>query len=258
MSIVKRLSINSLFYNAYENFYSMANESNCFKRYCITAYGADFSQDGFSDISHVNQILEYAPKSNDLHILDVGCGNGKMLKYLQSKIGGFIYGFDYSENAINTACADNVPNSDFKVGIIGETDYPSSKFDLIISMDTIYFAKEMKKFIKQIHTWLKNDGILFVGYQEGDIMSKTDNSESTVLAKALRANDFMYDVIDYTKQTYDMLTHKRKTIVEYKNDFLRENLYDWYTIILNQTNSVTVPYEDYIKSNARYIYIARK
>jgi len=168
-----------LFYNAYEDFYAVADKSICFKKYCTAAYGADFSQDGFSDIKQINMILEYAPKVNDISILDIGCGNGKMLKYLQSKIGGHIYGFDYSENAINTARSDNSPNSDFKVGIIGEISYPEKLFDLIVSMDSVYFAKNISDFVGQIYSWLKDDGVFFIGYQEGDIMPKTKDYETS-------------------------------------------------------------------------------
>lgn len=247
-----------LFYNDYEKFYDMTEQSKCFKEYCESAFGKDFSQDGFSDISQINLILQHCPQTNDLHILDIGCGNGKMLKYLQNQIGGYIYGFDYSQNAIYAALRDNVPNSDFRVGIIGEIDYPSNMFELVISMDTVYFAKDMNYFIGQVYNWLKNDGVFFIGYQEGDIMAKTNDSETTILAKALKENNFKYEVIDYTKQTYVMLNRKRKTIIGFKNDFIQENLEDWYSVIINQTSSADVPYEDYKKHNARYIFIARK
>lgn len=37
--------------------------------------------------------------------MDIGCGNGKMLGYLQERTRAHIYGFDYSETAITTAKA---------------------------------------------------------------------------------------------------------------------------------------------------------
>ena len=247
-----------LFYHGYEQFYKMAETSECFRRYCVSAYGADFSQDGFSDVDQVDLIFSHLPQAGDPHILDIGCGNGKMLKYLQRRVGGHIYGFDYSGNAINAARADHTANSDFRVGTIGKVEYPEKLFDLIVSMDTMYFAEDMGRFAGQVRGWLKDDGVFFVGYQEGDIMAKTDNSETTVLAKALRKNGFRYDVIDYTRQTYDMLTHKRKTILAFRDDFIRENHQRWYSIILNQTNSAVAPFEEFRRHNARYIFVARK
>ena len=249
---------NLLFYSAYEEFYSMAANSEAFKAYCKDAFGADFSQDGFSDLNQINLILSYIPNSDNLHILDIGCGNGKMLKYLQKKTNGYIHGFDYSENAIKTALSQNKHNSDFRVGIIGEIEYPSEMFDVIISMDTLYFAKDMSKFVHQVHTWLKTNGIFLIGYQEGDIMPKTENSESTVIAKALKENNLKYKVTDITDDTYYLLKKKRESILKYQKEFADEGLSDWFEVVLGQTNCATVPLDDYSKNNARYIYIASK
>lgn len=92
-----------LFYDAYEAFYTMAEKSNAFRAFCKDAFGEDFSQDGFSNIEQINMILQYMPQKDDVNILDVGCGNGKTLGYLQEKTKAYIYGFDYSEKAIKTA-----------------------------------------------------------------------------------------------------------------------------------------------------------
>ena len=39
-----------LFYKEYERFYAMTETSEAFREFCMQAFGADFSQDGFSDI----------------------------------------------------------------------------------------------------------------------------------------------------------------------------------------------------------------
>ena len=67
-----------LFYDAYEAFYAMAGKSKAFKLFCKDAFGEDFSQDGFSDISQIDRILQYIPEGDNVHILDIGCGNGKI------------------------------------------------------------------------------------------------------------------------------------------------------------------------------------
>lgn len=51
-----------LFYNEYENFYTMTKSSSTFKKFCEKAFGKDFSQDGFSDLSQINRILPFIPK----------------------------------------------------------------------------------------------------------------------------------------------------------------------------------------------------
>ncbi|MBR6570532.1 MAG: class I SAM-dependent methyltransferase [Clostridia bacterium] len=79
--ITKRTEL--LFYDAYEAFYTMAERSSAFSSFCKEAFGEDFSQDGFSDVSQIDLVLEYVQLNNNSRILDIGCGNGKMLGYLQ-------------------------------------------------------------------------------------------------------------------------------------------------------------------------------
>ena len=249
---------NLLFYNEYERFYEMAERSSAFKDFCREAYGEDFSQDGFSDIKQIDRIIEFIPTGNDVHILDVGCGNGKMLGYLQKRTNAYIHGFDYSENAINTAKKLFPANADFKQGIIGEIDYPAEQFDIITSMDTIYFAPDMGEFIQQAIRWLKKDGVIFICYQEGDVMPKTEGPQTTVLAKALQENKIPYEVEDITKETYEMLKKKRETALVYQKSFKEEGIKEWFDLLMIQTDCAVQNFDLFSKEMARYIYIIRK
>ncbi len=268
-----------LFYDAYEDFYTMAESSRVFQAYCIDAFGEDFSQDGFSDRKQVDLILPYIPfarfgghsyqdgenpfsphKPTEYvaDILDIGCGNGKMLGYLQRRTGASIHGFDYSEQAIKTARKLFSKNAEFQVGVIGNIDYPEEKFDVIISMDTMYFARDMALFVTQIKKWLKRDGVFFVGYQEGDVMPRTSNAENTVLASALVHNGMEYEVTDITRQTYELLAIKRKAAMKFQAAFEAEGQKKWFDMLMGQTECVTEPYEQFKERMARYIYVVRK
>lgn len=246
-----------LFYDAYEAFYTMAEKSKAFQAFCKEAFGEDFSQDGFSNIEQVNMILQYIPQKENVHIWDIGCGNGKMLGYLQRKTGVYIHGFDYSDSAIENA-KDLFPfNSDFKAGVIGEVDYKET-FDVIISMDTMYFAKDMALFVSQIKQWLKEDGIFFVGYQEGEVMPKTKNVKTTVLAKALEQNDMKYEAMDITEKTYELLKKKRAAALLHKEKFEAEGHRNWFDMLIGQTECAEKSFEQFKEEMARYIFVIRK
>lgn len=247
-----------LFYSAYEEFYAMVAKSTAFQKFCKDAFGEDFSQDGFSNIEQINKILQYIPKQGNVHILDIGCGNGKMLGYLQKKTGAFIHGFDYSEKAIETAKKLYTENSEFREGIIGEIEYEAEQFDVITSMDTMYFAKDMTIFVAQVQTWLKPNGVLFVGYQEGDVMPKTKDAHTTVLAEALRQNEMQYEVENITRQTYDLLLKKRAIAEIHREEFVAEGYQNWYEMLVGQTEYANVPYEEFQKNMARYLYAVHK
>ena len=255
---VTKENLEEEFYNEYERFYEMAEKSSTFKSFCKDAFGADFSQDGFSDIKQIDRIIGYIPTGKEAHILDVGCGNGKMLKYLQKRTNAYIHGFDYSANAINTAQKLFLTNADFKQGIIGEIDYLPEQFDIITLMDTIYFAPDMGKFLLQALRWLKKDGVLFICYQEGDVMPKTESSKTTVLAQALQKNEIPYDVEDITRETYDLLKKKRETALAYQRCFEEEGSKEWFDLLMMQTECVAKPFDVFAEEMARYIYIVRK
>lgn len=247
-----------LFYDAYESFYAMAKGSNAFRSFCRDAFGEDFSQDGFSNIEQVDMILQYIPQNCNAHILDIGCGNGKMLGYLQKKTNSCIHGFDYSQEAIESAQGLFPENSEFREGIIGQIEYPEEKFDVIISMDTLYFALDMTAFVAQVKKWLKKDGVLFVGYQEGDVVPKTTNAHTTLLAKALQANHMTYEVTDITKQTYELLKTKRKSALKHQAMFEAEGQRQWFDLLIGQTEYIDQSFEQFKEQMARYIYIIRK
>ncbi len=247
-----------LFYDAYEAFYAMAKKSNAFRAFCKDAFGEDFSQDGFSNVEQTNMILEYIPQKENVHILDIGCGNGKMLGYLQKKTQAYIHGFDYSEEAIKTAKWLFPNNSEFREGVIGEIDYPEEKFDVIISMDTMYFAKDMTSFVAQVKKWLKKDGVFFVGYQEGDVIPKTENIHTTMLSQAVEINDMDYEVTDITEETYELLKTKRIAVMAHQKEFEEEGHKDWFDMLIGQTECATETIEQFKEKMARYIYVIRK
>lgn len=249
---------NLLFYKEYEQFYTMAARSDVFRRFCAEAFGEDLSQDGFSDIGQINKILEYMPQKEEVHILDIGCGNGKMLGYLQKKTDAFIHGFDYSQEAIRTAKLLFPIRSDFRRGLIGGIDYPDNSFDMIISMDSMYFADHMGKFVGQLWKWLRTGGVFFCAYQEGDVMPKTEHANTSELAKALQNNGIAFELSDITKDCYELLKRKREAAILFQKDFLQAGEKDWYDMLLMQTECACEPFDSFRTKMARYLFIAKK
>ena len=125
-------------------------------------------------------------------------------------------------------------------------------------MDSMYFAKDMTAFVAQIKKWLKPNGVLFVGYQEGDVMPKTESVETTVLVDALRKNGMSFEVTDITKQTYELLKVKREAAIAYQEEFEAEGYKEWFDLLMWQTDCVTESYEQFKEKMARYIFVARK
>lgn len=249
---------NLLFYNEYEQFYAMTAQSRVFRKFCKEAFGEDLSQDGFSDVQQIDRTLEYVPRQKEVPILDIGCGNGKMLGYLQRKTGAFIYGFDYSQKATETARQLFPVHSEFKTGVIGQVDYPEESFDVIVSMDSMYFANPMGRFVGQLWSWLRPGGVFFCAYQEGDVMPKTDRVDTTELAKAFRDNGIAFQATDITKESYELLKRKREAAMLFREEFLQAGEQDWYEMLLMQTECACEPFDTFQKKMSRYLFVAEK
>ena len=253
---------NLLFYNEYQEFYSMAGRSEIFHKYCEKVFGKDFSQDGFSDVTQIDDIIEIVDIKKDQMILDIGCGNGKMLEYIHEKTGAITYGFDYAENAIeyakNNIAKDNYKAYHFETGLIGQIQYNTNMFDLIMSIDTIYFAQNMFTFIEHIYSWLKPNGYFICAYQEGDIKQKSKDKDHSELALIFLEMGIQYKVLDFSRRSYDLLRHKRNVIENMKDEFIKNDLIDWYECAIYQSIDVNISYEEYISENSRYIYIVNK
>lgn len=246
-----------LFYNEYEKFYRMTERSGVFGDFCREACGEDLSQDGFGDMRQVERILAAMPEGG-VQVLDVGCGSGGLLRYIRSRRDMGVHGFDFSEAAIGQAKALAAPGDDFRVGVIGETDYPEAAFDMVISMDSLYFAPDMAAFIGQIRGWLRPGGVFFAGYTEGDIMPVTGAAEKSLPAAAFRKWGMEYRAEDITRETYELLVRKRRAALALRERFEAEGAEEWYEMIMGQTAAAAGGYEEFSRRMVRYIFTAVK
>ena len=111
---------------------------------------------------------------------------------------------------------------------------------------------------KSFMRWLKSDGILFVGYQEGELVPRTFDEYTTELAKDLKNNGMNFEARNITKQTYELLKKKREAAIIHKAQFENEGRIQWFDMLMMQTKWVEESYQQFEKAMARYIYIARK
>lgn len=130
--------------------------------------------------------------------------------------------------------------------------------DVIVSMDSIYFADHMGRFVGQLWSGLRPGGTFFCAYQEGDVMPKTERMDTSELAKAFRDNGIFFEVSDITQDCYELLKEKRKTAMLFQEEFFQAGEKDWYDMLLMQTECVCEPFDNFPKKMSRYIFVAKK
>ena len=99
----------------------------------------------------------------DFKFLDLGCGNGWVVrKIAKHKLCNLAVGVDGAKNMINNAISYS-KNEIYINANIENWKYPK-KFDIIFSMETFYYIKNVSEMLKNIYNNLLNEnGSIIIG-----------------------------------------------------------------------------------------------
>ena len=118
-----------------------------------------------------NYVSELLSVQSGDHVLDIGCGTGKLISNLSNQVSdGFFEGVDYSATMVSKARRRNKKNIKFgKVKIIeGDFDqlsYKKKSFNKVSSVNTIYFWPQPEFMAQKISNILKPGGLFVVAFE---------------------------------------------------------------------------------------------
>ncbi|MDH3766074.1 MAG: class I SAM-dependent methyltransferase [Nitrosopumilus sp.] len=113
---------------------------------------------------NVSKFLQTLSFDKPFTFLDVGCGNGWVVRKIASKKNcKKIIGIDKSKKMIIQAKKKTVNNKEKFIHTDIESWSYKGKFDLIFSMESIYYADSIEKALKKIYKILKPGGMFFCG-----------------------------------------------------------------------------------------------
>ena len=103
----------------------------------------------------------------ELNLLDIGCGDGEFLKYVNNKVKK--NGIDFSKTGIEKAKQKVIGN--FYVGDINKMGFKDSSFDIITIIETLEHVNKPEDILKEIRRLLKKGGTLIISvpHPEHDI-----------------------------------------------------------------------------------------
>jgi cyclopropane fatty-acyl-phospholipid synthase-like methyltransferase len=199
------------------------------------------------------------------HVLDLGCGNGMISEYLSDKSGACITGLDYISLAIAQACCRTAQKADllsFIVGDINDLSLPDKAFDLILSIDSIYFSQDYAATLRTLKASLSGGGQMAFLYSQGrepwvpvdEFPRESILPDQSPLAKALQANDLVYRTWDLTSQDYALAQRRKSILLELKLQFEAEGNLFIYENRMGDAEGVSQAIEEGL--HARYLYLA--
>jgi ubiquinone/menaquinone biosynthesis C-methylase UbiE/diadenosine tetraphosphate (Ap4A) HIT family hydrolase len=112
------------------------------------------------------QTIKETTASNNLSLLDLGCGTGLVSEYLYEDFGSIV-GVDISKEMLNEARNKNIPNSNFYLQDCLCTNFTDNSFDVVASRGILlshYNIDLAQKILHEIFRILKNDGCLIIDF----------------------------------------------------------------------------------------------
>lgn len=111
-------------------------------------------------------IVNYLEANSNSNILDIGYGNGYLLEKICRKTRAVLFGIDISEDMKLLATKRNKKavregKLILSIGDCCKLDFADSFFDVITSVNTIYFWTDTNKAMDEIYRTLKNGGIFY-------------------------------------------------------------------------------------------------
>ena len=110
------------------------------------------------------KILKKIPFQGNETILDIGCGDGRVTKYMAEKVpNGSVIGIDLSEGMIQQARKEfeDTPNLDFSIQNAENFSF-AQKFDLITSFNALHWVNSHEKVVERIKASLNEHGKIFL------------------------------------------------------------------------------------------------
>jgi trans-aconitate methyltransferase len=129
---------------------------------------ADEGKDAGMERGHarsVHAMLELAgiPRNEHYSAIDVGCGNGWVCRTIaEDKMCSHVVGVDGSAQMIRKAHAID-EQGEYHLALLPDWE-PSQKFDLVHSMEFLYYLHDPQTMLKVFYDkWLNDGGMLIVG-----------------------------------------------------------------------------------------------
>jgi cyclopropane fatty-acyl-phospholipid synthase-like methyltransferase len=250
----------------YTAFYGAVERSQAHHVFCERVFGKDLSQHGFADLEQLRLLMHVTGLESSQHVLDVGCGNGKIAEYLSDRTGAHITGLDYVPEAIRQAQRRTAAKSDrlsFIVGDINRLELPESAFDVVLSIDTMYFSDDYAATIRALKAALRPNGQMGLFFSHGrepwvpkdEFPKDTLPADKTPLAEALRDNDLTFRAWDLTRQDYQLAQRREEVLTELKPQFESEGTLFIYENRLGDAQGIRQAIEDGL--HVRYLYCAQ-
>ena len=228
----------------YKDFYAAVEKSKAYSLYCQRVFGKDLGQHGFSDMQQIEQMLALLKPRKTSHLLDVGCGNGKVAEFISDLSGAQVTGIDYIPEAIEQAArrtAKKKSRLHFILCHIDNLEQLAETFDFILSIDSVFFGQDLSTTLAKLKTRLAPGGQMAIFCDED-------------LSTGAADNRLVYDCHDLSEAHLAHLQLKHAVASELKLAFEAEgNTFIWENLV-QESIADPAPFNPLAPRVRRYLY----
>lgn len=175
--------------------------SEAYRIFCKEVYGRNLCQANMVDEEQLEKLIAVAGLKSSDRVLDLGCGLGYSSEYLSDLSGANIFGIDFAAGAIDSAKLRTSLKRDrirFQHGNLNSLPKNQSKFDCILSIDSLYFVNSITKTISDLKGIFNPNGRLLIFYSSKAKDETKKSAEHNELGLALGEMGFAFQAWDFT------------------------------------------------------------
>jgi SAM-dependent methyltransferase len=178
--------------------------SPSYRKFCQRVFGTDRCHFDMMTQKQFEKLLEVLEIRVEDRVLDLGCGTGSLPETIADLTGAKVVGIDFSANAIEFAQERTREKQDYLSYQLMDMDalsLPPKSFDVVVSIDTLYFVSNLSHTIAAVKDCLQDNGRMGIFYSTHLLAEDPKEKlmpEGTPLAKALRTYDLSFETWEFT------------------------------------------------------------
>jgi SAM-dependent methyltransferase len=116
---------------------------------------------GWTTAFELPSFLSLLPEVTGSRVLDLGCGAGQLARFLAERGAAEVIGVDLSETMLSLARTEwSHPRVTFERAAMEEVEFPSHRFDLVVSSFAFHYVADYDALCRRIARWLVRGGVL--------------------------------------------------------------------------------------------------
>ena len=218
----------------YDAYFQRAEESAVHAEFCRRVYGADFSQHGLIDQAELAHLLDLLHTQRPRHILDAGCGSGRISAHIAQSTNTPTHGIDISPVGIAAAQHRyaHAPLLSFAVGNLNDLDSLSAQYDAILFLDTLYYADSLADTLAAASRRLAKGGKIYAYFSQwimDTAYAQRLHADHCAFAQAAQSLALPYTYIDLSESGKKHWKLKYSTLVDMRPQFEQEGSSELWT-----------------------------